>query len=75
MVKNTGRGMEIETYQSPVALVMSLMNSGSLGGGGCYGCDEHKAALDTIEKHLAYVRERIVEHNKEDGGTSSDDIS
>jgi hypothetical protein len=75
VVKNTGRGMEIETYQSPVALVMSLMNSGSLGGGGCYGDDPHKAALDTLEKHLVYVRGRIEEHNKEDGGTSSDDVS
>jgi len=63
VVKNSGSGMEIETYQSPVALVMSLMNSGSLGGGGCYGDDPHKAALDTLERHIAYVRGQIEEHN------------
>jgi len=67
VVKNTGRGMEIETYQSPLALVKSIMNSGSLGGGCCYGDEQHEAALDTIEKHLAYVRRMIEQHNAAGG--------
>lgn len=72
-VVNCSNGLQIETYQSSLAMVLSVMNHGGIGGGNGYGCDEHKTALDTIEKHLAYVRGRIEEHNKEDGGKPSED--
>ena len=76
VVKNRlGRGMEIETYQSPMALVMSLMNSGTLGGSGCYGDDKHKLALDTLETHLAYVRGIIKSQDEIEDRKSSDDCS
>lgn len=59
-------GMNVEDFQSRVALVMSLMNHGDFGGGIGYGCDAHIHALDTIEKHLAHVRQSIKEHNEEE---------
>lgn len=67
VVENCGRGMRVETYQSPLAMVLSVMDHGALGGGDAYGCDKHKAALNTIEKHLAWVRARIEQHNKDYG--------
>jgi len=59
-------GMKIETYQSPLALVMSLMNHGSLGGG-YYGDEKHIAALKEVEKQLASVRESITKQNASEG--------
>ena len=60
-----GRGQHIETYASRLAVVMSLMNSGSLGDG-VWGSAEHKAALNTVEMHLQNVRESIAEQEKAD---------
>jgi DNA segregation ATPase FtsK/SpoIIIE-like protein len=65
-------GLRVETYQTPLALIMSLMNSGYLAN--CsYGQEAHVAALNEIEKHLAHVREKIVKHNSEEGGDSDCD--
>jgi len=64
-----GRGQHIETYASRLAVVMSLMNSGSLGDG-VFGSAEHKSALNVIEKHLGDVRESIAEQEKADAEVS-----
>ncbi len=62
VVENSGRGIKIETYQSPLALVMSLLNHGSIGNG-CYGSKEHVAALEKVEAHIYEVRQSIAKHN------------
>ena len=58
-VKATVRGIETETYGSPMALVMSLINHPSIGGGKIYGDAGHKAGLIEVDKYLATVREQI----------------
>lgn len=63
-VKATARGIEAETYSSPLALVMSQMNHPSIGGGKIYGDEGHKAGLVEVEKYLATVREQIAAENE-----------
>lgn len=59
-------GMNVEDFQSRVALVMSIMNHGDFGGGMGYGCKEHIHALNTIKKHVTNVLQSIKEHNGEE---------
>jgi hypothetical protein len=54
------------TYVDLLDTVLSLMNNGGIGGGGMYGDDKHKAAIDTIEKRCAEVREMILADEKLD---------
>lgn len=64
LVESRGGSMQCEAYPSRLALVLALMDSGSLGGGCGYGCDEHKAALDAVERQLAGTRARIARQDE-----------
>ncbi len=64
MIQACQGGQRIETYQSPLALVMSLTNT-SMVSGGVYGGPEHKAALKAIAKHIRHVEKTIKEHEGE----------
>jgi len=56
MIENLEVGVIVETYQTRVELVMSLLNNGSLGGGPKYhGCQSHKNALRDIRDYATTV--------------------
>ena len=63
-----GRAMSAEAYSDRLQAVLAIINNGAIGGGIGYGCDEHKSALDEIEKQIEQTRSRFaeIEANKED---------
>lgn len=53
-------GLKIETFSTRLEVVTHLLSLGSIGGGVCYGEPSHLAALATIEKQIASVRDSIL---------------
>ena len=66
VVESVRSGMRSETFKDRLHAVCCILNNGAIGGGASYGCDEHVAALDAVEKHIAEVRQNIVESNADD---------
>lgn len=69
LVDATGRGLQIDTYESPLAMVLDLLDSGRLGGSDAwieYGGPEHCQALEQIAQEVSRVRTRIAEHAREE---------
>lgn len=62
VVENEGKSMTADGYTNRLDAVCCMINNGALGGGvGGYGCDDHKAALDAVEKQIAETRKTISE--------------
>ena len=57
--------MMVSTFSSNLEAVLTLMDRGRLGGGP-YGCQEHKDALDAVEAQLAKTRLQIAEQDAAD---------
>lgn len=53
--------MNCDSYPSKLEAVLQMIDYGDLGGGIGYGCDEHKAALDAVERRVAETRTKIAE--------------
>jgi hypothetical protein len=57
-VRSIPHGLEVTTHDSSFELVKTLLNSGSIADG-AWGSEAHLAALNEVEKHLAFVRMEI----------------
>ena len=66
LVERDNSGMSATAYKDRMEAVLGMIDNGSLGGGVGYGCDEHKAALDTIERHIAMTRQHILEQEAQE---------
>lgn len=58
--------MHCDAYKGKLEAVLGTINFGDLGGGCGYGCEQHKAALDQVEKRVSDTRRRIAEIEAED---------
>lgn len=59
-------GTYVEAYRDRLLAVLDMIDHGSLGDGGFYGCEEHKAALVSVEQQIAKTRQRIAEIEADD---------
>ncbi|WP_219209179.1 hypothetical protein [Variovorax boronicumulans] len=64
-----GRGLDIETYSSPLDCVLKLVNNGRLGTGVDpkaigWGSDAHKQAVTMVEAQIAKVRAGFAEQDR-----------
>lgn len=66
VVERTATGMQAYFYSSRLDAVKAMVANGALGGGLCYGDDEHKMALAAVEEQIAATRKRIAEMEAED---------
>ena len=66
IVEPTGKGMKTEGHAHRLDAVLAMIDNGSLGGGICYGCPEHIAALSVIEEQISNTRENIEKYNRYD---------
>jgi hypothetical protein len=60
LVESRSTSMKCSAYPSRLAMVLDVLDNGAIGGpNGYYGSDDHKAALDAVEKQIAATRARI----------------
>lgn len=71
VVKYT-HGMIVTAYAGTIEAVLGMIDCGDLGGGVSHGCDQHRAALDCVEKRIADIRASIADTNTRESTPTND---
>lgn len=61
IVQHKHNAMHCDAFKGKLEAVLQMIDHGDLGGALSYGCDEHKAALDSVERQIAATRAKIAE--------------